>query len=76
MDSIVTTAQENKDLIKSVAEPLAVIGLEKAGYSAAGKLLTPAIWFVEYGANGKTPDTVSVGLYGLGLAGGPRHLQQ
>jgi hypothetical protein len=53
-----------------VSQPLAVIGLEKIGQKVAGKLLTPAVWALNYAVNGKTPDNVDVSLFGVGLMGG------
>lgn len=70
MGKIANTIDENKNLISSVSQPLAVIGLEKVGQKIAGKLLTPAVWAMNYAANGVTPDKVDVGLAGFGLMGG------
>jgi len=70
MDAIANRIEKNQNLISSVSQPLAVIGLEKVGQKVAGKLLTPAVWVLNYAANGKTPDKVDVGLFGVGLMGG------
>lgn len=45
------------------------MGLSKIGQKTAGKLLTPAVWVLDYGVNETTPDNVDVGLYALGLLG-------
>ena len=70
MDNIADKIEQNQNLLLSINQPLAVIGLEKAGQKMAGKLLTPAVWAVNYAANGKIPDKIDVGLFGTGLLGG------
>jgi len=71
MTSVADKIDQNKNLINSISQPLAVMGLDKMGQKVAGKLLTPAVWALNYGVNGATPDKVDVGLYGMGLMGGP-----
>lgn len=70
MGEVVNTIDQNKNLISSLSQPLAVIGLEKIGQKVAGKLLTPAVWAMNYAVNGATPDKIDVGLAGFGLMGG------
>jgi len=62
--------ERNQNLISSINQPLAVIGLDKIGQKVAGKLLTPAVWAANYTVNGKMPDKVDIGLFGTGLLGG------
>jgi hypothetical protein len=70
MGNAVEAIDRNKNLISSVSQPLAVIGLDKIGKKVAGKFLTPAVWALNYAVNGKKPDNVDLGLYGVGLMGG------
>jgi hypothetical protein len=70
MGNIADTIDRNKNLVSSISQPVAVIGLEKVGQKVAGKLLTPAVWALNYAVNGKTPDNVDIGLFGVGLMGG------
>lgn len=70
MGTVSTKIEENKNLISSISQPLAVIGLDKIGQKVAGKLLTPAVWAANYAVNGNAPDKTDVGLFGVGLLGG------
>lgn len=70
MGNITGKIEKNQNLISSISQPIAVIGLEKTGQKIAGKLLSPAVWAVNYAVNGKTPDKVDVGIYSTGLLGG------
>jgi hypothetical protein len=63
--------QDHNSLMQTVSGGIAAIGLEKTGNAVAGTMVTPAVWALNYAVNGKTPDNVDVGLFGLGLAGGP-----
>ncbi len=71
MEKVANNIEKHQNLISSISQPLAVIGLEKTGQVMAGKLLTPAVWALNYSVNGKSPDKIDVGLYGFGLMGGP-----
>ena len=42
------------------------MGLEKIGQKIAGVIVTPAIWAMNYVANGNRPDVVDIGLYAAG----------
>lgn len=70
MGNVADNIEKHQNLVSSINQPLAVMGLEKAGKRMAGKLLTPAVWTLNYAVNGKTPDKVDVGLFGTGLLGG------
>lgn len=70
MGNVTSAIDENKNLISSISQPLAVIGLDKIGQKMAGKLLSPAVWALNYAANGKKPDKMDVGISGMGLLGG------
>ena len=70
MANVVENIEKNQNLISSINQPLAVMGLDKAGQKVAGKLLTPAVWAANYAVNGKTPGKVDIGLFGTGLLGG------
>jgi len=70
MENVANNIDQNKNLISSLSQPLAVIGLEKIGQKMAGKLLTPAVWAANYATNGKTPDKADVSLFGAGFLGG------
>jgi hypothetical protein len=70
MGNIAEKLERNQNLISSINQPLAVIGLDKIGQKTAGKLLTPAVWAANYAVNGKIPDKVDLGLFGTGLLGG------
>jgi len=70
MDNIVDSVEKHQNLVSSINQPLAVIGLDKIGQKMAGKLLTPAVWALNYTVNDKLPDKVDAGLFGAGLLGG------
>lgn len=70
MNNLAEKFENNQNLISSINQPLAVIGLDKIGQKMAGKILTPAVWAANYAVNGKTLDKVDVGLFGTGLLGG------
>ncbi|MCW8935146.1 MAG: hypothetical protein OQK98_10515 [Gammaproteobacteria bacterium] len=70
MDAITDKLEKHQNLVSSINQPLAVIGLEKAGQKMAGKLLTPAVWALNYAVNDKLPDKVDAGIFGVGLLGG------
>ncbi|RDH85981.1 MAG: hypothetical protein DIZ80_00465 [endosymbiont of Galathealinum brachiosum] len=70
MSNIADKIERNQNLVSSINQPLAVVGLEKIGRKMAGKLLTPAVWAANYSVNGKTPDKIDVSLFGTGLLGG------
>ena len=70
MSNITGHIENNQNLILSINQPLAVMGLDKVGKKMAGKLLTPAVWGANYAVNGKTPGKVDLGLFGTGLLGG------
>lgn len=70
MNNLVEKVKAHKNLISSINQPLAVIGLDKMGQKVAGKLLTPAVWATNYAVNGKIPDKVDLGFFGTGLFGG------
>lgn len=70
MSDIAEKFERNQNLVSSLNQPLAVMGLDKVGQKVAGKLLTPAVWAANYAVNGKLPDKVDLGLFGTGLLGG------
>lgn len=70
MGDISETIERHQNIIKDVNSELAVMGLEKVGQKIAGKLLTPAVWALNYAVNGKTPDKLDFGLFGMGFLGG------
>ncbi|MFK5914035.1 MAG: hypothetical protein QM484_06645 [Woeseiaceae bacterium] len=70
MRDLAEKIDRNKNLVSSINQPLAVMGLDKVGQKVAGKLLTPAVWAVNYAVNGASPDNVDLGLFGTGLLGG------
>ncbi len=70
MGTIAEHIEKNQNLISSISQPLAVMGLNKLGKKVAGKLLTPAVWVANYAINGKVPDKVDLSLFGTGLLGG------
>lgn len=70
MGNIADSVEKHQNLVSSINQPLAVIGLDKIGQKMAGKLLTPAVWALNYSVNDKLPDKVDVGLFGTGLLGG------
>ena len=59
---------ENSNLAQSVGIKVASITLEELPMAGkvASRLVDPAVWIV----TGKTPDSVDIGLYVMGLAGG------
>lgn len=70
MGTVADKIERNQNLISSINQPLAVIGLNKIGQQVAGKVLTPVVWSLNYAVNGVTPDKVDVSLFGVGLLGG------
>lgn len=69
-DGITDVIQDNKSAIVSTNSTIASMGLESMGKSAAGKLVSPAVWALDWAANDQAPDAVDIGLYGMGLIGG------
>jgi len=69
MDQTAKAIENHKNLIQSTSGTIASIGLTKAGEKMAGVLVTPAVWVLNYSANGSTPDKVDVGLYATGFFG-------
>ncbi len=67
MSKVLEHVENNKNLVSAISQPVAVIGLETTGKKIAGRLVTPAVWVLNYAANKKAPDTIDVGLYGMGL---------
>ena len=70
MGNFADSVEKHQNLVSSINQPLAVIGLDKIGQKMAGKLLTPAVWALNYAVNDKLPDKVDAGLFGTGLLGG------
>lgn len=68
--SFVQKVRDNTNLIQNTSGIIAAVGLEKIGRGAAGNLITPATWVLNYGAQGSTPSAVDVGIYGSGFISG------
>jgi len=71
MGNIADNIEKHQNLVSSINQPIAVIGLDKVGQKMAGKLLTPAVWALNYAVNDILPDKVDAGLFGTGLLGPP-----
>ena len=69
MDRTAKAIENHKNIILSTNSTIASIGLEKAGQKVAGVLVTPAVWVLNYSAQGSTPDKIDVGLYVTGFFG-------
>lgn len=69
MGNVTDTIERHNSLIQTTSGTVASIGLTKAGQKIAGVVVTPAVWLLNYAANGKKPDNIDIGLYATGFAG-------
>lgn len=67
MEKTVKAFEDHKNFIQSGAGTIASIGLDKIGQKAAGTLITPAVWTLNYGATGTKPDVTDAGIYASGF---------
>lgn len=67
MDKTAQTLREHKNITQTVAGTIASMGLEKAGQKVAGVLVTPAVWAINYGADGSQPNAIDIGIYASGF---------
>lgn len=69
MDKTAKAIENHKNIIQSTSSTIASIGLTKAGHKIGGVLVTPAVWALNYSAQGSTPDKTDVALYATGFFG-------
>ena len=69
MDKVVQAVENHKNMIQTNSSTIASIGLTKTGYKIGGILVTPAVWVLNYTAQGSNPDRVDIGLYAMGFFG-------
>ena len=69
MSKVAKTIENHKNIIQSTSSTVASIGLTQAGKKVAGILVTPAVWVLNYSAQGSKPDAIDVGLYATGFLG-------
>lgn len=75
MGSIAELHEKHREVISKFASTtenkIAAMSLEKLGLKTAskiaGKIITPAEWLFDYTTEGKLPDKVEAGLYGVGV---------
>lgn len=63
--------KENFNFMQNTSGIVATMGLESLGKSAAGNLVTPAIWALNYTATESKPSGVDVGIYAVGFLNAP-----
>lgn len=66
VDGITDFLEDNRSVAKELVGDICSVSLELAGKAGASKLVSPAIWVL----TGEAPDSVDLGLWGMGLAGG------
>lgn len=67
METIADKVQQHKNLIQSTSGTIASIGLEKVGQKAAGYMVTPAVWVLNYSTQGSTPDKTDMAIWATGF---------
>jgi hypothetical protein len=63
--------KENFNFMQNSSGIVASMGLESLGKSAAGNLVTPAIWALNYTASESRPTGIDVGIYAVGFLNAP-----
>lgn len=63
--------KENFNFMQNTSGIVATMGLESLGKSAAGNLVTPAIWALNYTATESKPSGVDIGIYAVGFLNAP-----
>jgi len=67
MEDLTEDIKQHKNLIQSTNGTIASIGLEKVGQKVAGVMVTPAVWVLNYSADGSTPDKMDAAIYTAGF---------
>lgn len=63
--------KENFNFMQNTSGVVASMGLESLGKSAAGNLVTPAIWALNYTVSESRPTGVDLGIYAVGFLNAP-----
>ncbi len=67
MENLSKTIRNHKNTTQTISGTIAAIGLEKVGQKTAGVLVTPAVWVLNYSADGSKPSGVDAGIYASGF---------
>ena len=67
--SLADKINDNRNLIMSLNQTVASMGLEKLGKTALGNAVTPATWVADYAVNENKPSLIDGAIWAVGAVG-------
>ena len=71
MDNFAETVRDHQNKIQAVSGTVASAGFTAIGKNAAGVVVTPATWALNYAVDGRTPNAADLGIFSAGFISAP-----